>query len=128
MLNDKREQEKVYLKKMLEENEKEKSKKLAQEEKERLEDVAAQEEHARMLDKQQADREFEFGQREKRAQDFMNRMASTVIAQQNSRQDAENEQIHKYEQERELRLRLEDEKRMNLAKKRQIETREYLYR
>jgi hypothetical protein len=43
-------------------------------------------------------------------------MASTVIAQQNSRQDAENEQIHKYEQERELRLRLEDEKRMNLAK------------
>lgn len=41
MLNDKREQEKVYLKKMLEENEKEKSKKLAQEEKERLEDVAA---------------------------------------------------------------------------------------
>lgn len=41
MLNDKREQEKVYLKKMLEENEKEKAKKLAQEEKERLEDVAA---------------------------------------------------------------------------------------
>jgi len=44
-----------------------------------------------MLDKQQADREHEFAQREKRAQDFMNRMASTVIAQQNSRQATENE-------------------------------------
>lgn len=51
MLNDKREQEKMYLKKMLEENEKEKSKKLAIEERDRLEDIAAQEEHARMLDK-----------------------------------------------------------------------------
>jgi len=58
----------------------------------------------------------------------MNRMASTVIAGQNAKEAAENEQIHKYEQERELRLRLEDEKRMNLAKQRQIETREYLYR
>jgi len=51
MLTDKREQEKMYLKKMLEENEKEKSKKTAIEERDRLEDVAAQEEHARMLDK-----------------------------------------------------------------------------
>jgi len=91
MLNDKREQEKMYLKKMLEENEKEKAKKVAQEERERVEDVEAQEENARMLDKQQKDRENEFGAREKRAQNFMNRMASTVIASQNARQATEDE-------------------------------------
>jgi len=64
---------------MLEENDREKAKKLVVLEKDRRLDVEAQEEHARMLDKQQADREHEFQQRERRAQEFMNRMASTVI-------------------------------------------------
>jgi len=128
MLNDKREQEKSYLQKMLEENDRERAKKDAQLEKERLEDVAAQEEHARMLDKQQADRENEFKARENRAQLFMNRMASTVIEAQNTRQAQEDANIHKYELEREMRMRLEDEKKIEIAKMRKLEMREYLYR
>jgi len=70
---------------MLEENDREKAKKTIALEHERRLDVEAQEEHARMLDKQQADREHEFQQRERRAQEFMNRMASTVIEGQNTK-------------------------------------------
>ena len=52
MLTNKREQEKLYLKKMLEENAQERARKNADIERERLEDVQAQENHAAMLDKQ----------------------------------------------------------------------------
>ena len=48
-------------------------------EKERLEDVRAQEEYSKMLERQEQDRHNEFQSREKRAQDFMNKMADTVI-------------------------------------------------
>lgn len=85
MLSDKREQEKLYLQKMLEENTRERARKNLDQEREREEDIEAQANHAAMLDKQQADRENEFKMRERRAQEFMNRMASTVIVQQNMR-------------------------------------------
>lgn len=52
--------------------------------------------------------------RERRAQEFMNRMASTVISRQNARQQQEDDNIHKYEVEREMRMRAEDEKRLEL--------------
>jgi len=48
-------------------------------------DVDAQIEYGRMLDKQEADRIREFKQREARAQNFMNTLASTVIAKQQDR-------------------------------------------
>jgi len=65
---------------MLDENTRERARKNTETERERVEDIEAQANHAAMLDKQQADRENEFKQRERRAQEFMNRMASTVIA------------------------------------------------
>jgi len=51
MLFDKRDQEKLYLKKMMEENARNKAKKNEVLECERIEDVQAQENHAAMLDK-----------------------------------------------------------------------------
>ena len=48
-------------------------------EKERQEDIKAQQEYTRMLEKQEQDRINEFKAREQRAQEFMNRMADTVI-------------------------------------------------
>lgn len=51
MLCDKRDQEKLYLKKMMEENARNKAKKNEHIEMERVEDIQAQENHAAMLDK-----------------------------------------------------------------------------
>lgn len=111
---------------MLEENAREKARKNADCERERVEDIEAQANHAAMLDKQQADRENEFSMRERRAQEFMNRMASTVIVQQNMKQKQEDDNIHKYEVEREMRMRLEDEKRLELILQRKSDMRSYL--
>ena len=48
-------------------------------------DVQAQYEYGQMLDKQEADRLREFRERESRAQNFMNTLASDVIGRQQAR-------------------------------------------
>jgi len=111
---------------MLTENEKHKAKALAERERERLEDVRAQEEYARMLDKQEQDRLNEVKQREQRAQEFMNRMADTVIKNMDSRAREEEEKIRRYELEKELRERMADEAKNNKHKTEQQRMREYL--
>lgn len=50
--------------------------------------------------------------REKRAQEFMNKMADTVIKNMDEKQRMEDEMIRKYEMEKELRERMEDERKM----------------
>lgn len=77
---EKRRQEKEYLQRMLLENERNKKKAENQRVEEMKADVLAQEEYAKMLDKQEADRIREFKQRELRAQNFMNHLATTVIS------------------------------------------------
>lgn len=96
---------------MLLENEanKAKAQKVAAMEKEA--DVDALLEYGRMLDKQEADRQREFEQRERRAQEFMNNLASRVIHGQQARKHVEDEKLARFEYEREMRLRLEDERR-----------------
>ena len=69
-----------------------------------------------MLEKQEQDRANEFSSREQRAQDFMNRMAGTVIKQMDDRQRDEDDKIRKYELEKEMRDRMEDERRMMAVK------------
>lgn len=51
-----------------------------EEARQREEDARAQDEYARMLDKQDQDRSDEMKLREQRAQDFMNKMADSVLA------------------------------------------------
>lgn len=77
----------------------------AAQEKERLDDLRAQEEYTRMLDKQEADRQNEMKSREKRAQDFMNKMADNVLKKMSDRQKFEEEMLAKYDNEREMRQR-----------------------
>ena len=102
---EKRKQEREYLQKMLEENDKNKQRMKAAQEKERLDDLRAQEEYTRMLDKQEADRQNEMKSREKRAQDFMNKMADNVLKKMSDRQKFEEEMLAKYDNEREMRQR-----------------------
>lgn len=64
-----------------------------------------------MLEKQEQDRINEFKAREKRAQEFMNKMADTVIKNMDNRQKEEDDKIRRYEVEKELRERMEEERR-----------------
>lgn len=79
-----------------------------------------------MLDKQEQDRLNEVKAREQRAQEFMNRMADTVIKNMDNRAREEEEKIRKYELEKELRERMTDEQKMNKMKTEQQRMREYL--
>lgn len=126
MLLEKRRQEKEYLQKMLTENEKQKAKTQAEKERERLEDIKAQQEYARMLDKQEQDRINEFKSREKRAQEFMNRMADTVIKNMDSRAKEEEDKIRRYEMEKEMRERMDDERKFSKMKQEQQRMRDFL--
>ena len=58
----------------------------------------------------------------------MNRMAGTVIKQMDERQKEEDEKIRKYEMEKEMRDRLEDERRMRAIKDQQDQMRGFLNR
>lgn len=126
MLMEKRRQEKEYLQKMLTENERQKAKAAIERERERQEDIKAQQEYTRMLEKQEQDRINEFKAREQRAQEFMNRMADTVIRNMDDKQREEEDKIRRYEMEKEMRERLEDEKRMKKLKDEQRRMREFL--
>lgn len=79
-----------------------------------------------MLDKQEADRQREFKNREARAQNFMNTLASEVIGKQQARVRAEQEALMKYEMEKEMRARLQDERRMERERKEKEQMRELL--
>lgn len=96
---------------MLEENDRNKQRIKAQQELERNEDLRAQQEYSRMLDKQEADRSNEMKSREKRAQDFMNKMADNVLQKMADRQRFEEDMLAKYDNEKEMRQRQLEEKR-----------------
>ena len=79
-----------------------------------------------MLEKQEQDRLNEFKAREKRAQEFMNRMADTVIKNMDDRARDEEDKIRRYEMEKEMRERMEDERRFNKVKSEQQRMRDFL--
>ena len=95
--------------KIMEENDKNKILQVKLKEKERLKDVASQEAYARMLDRQEQDRKNEINAREKRAQDFMNRMADGVLKEMDKNQQKEDEMIEKYMKVYDLKERKKEE-------------------
>lgn len=111
---------------MLTENDRQKVISLKEKERQRVEDVHAQEEYTRMLDKQEQDRLNEFKAREQRAQEFMNKMADTVIRKMDDKAKQEEDKIRRYEMEKELRERMEDERRFVKVKTEQEKMRDFL--
>jgi len=108
-------QEKEYLFKVLAENEE--NKKIQQEnlKKERLEDIKICEEYAQVLDKQEQDRANYFKNKEKKANEFSKKMADTVIKDMEERFKREEENIRKYQQEKDVREKdAEDVKKRNI--------------
>lgn len=102
---------------MLCENEANKQQANATKQAEMRADVEAQIEYGKMLDRQEADRLREFKAREARAQNFMNVLATDVLAKQQNRIMHEKEALQAYEMEKEMRARLEDERRQERERK-----------
>lgn len=102
---------------MLEENDRNNEIKRKDREKARLEDVNMQKAYAAMLDKQEQDRQNEIAAREQRAQEFMNRMADGVLKDMDQAQRREDQMIQKYQRDREMRLRREEEKKARQAQR-----------
>lgn len=108
MLLEKRAQERDYLQKMLEENEKHKANMKQHEERERQQDVAAQDAYSKMLEQQELDRINEIQRRENRAQEFMGRMADTVLKEMDNKQRDEEDKIKRFEMEKEQQDRFNE--------------------
>lgn len=72
-----------------------------------------------MIEKQEADRSREMKSREARAQDFMNKMADNVLTKMEARQKFEDDMLARYENEKELRERAQEEARQLKLKNQQ---------
>lgn len=79
-----------------------------------------------MLEKQAQDRNNERNKREKRAQDFMNKMADSVLQKMANRQKYEDDMLARYNNERELRMRQIEEKRAERIRQEQEKMRSFL--
>lgn len=113
---EKRKQERDYLQKMLYENEMNKKRQKDDDEQKRLEDLKAQDEYSKMLEKQEMDRVNEMKRREARAQEFQNKMADNVLTKMDAKQKFEDQMLARYENEREMRHRQMEERRMQRQK------------
>ena len=123
---EKRRQERDYLQTMLHENELQKKYQQDEQEKERLEDIKAQEAYNRMLEQQEKDRAKEIADREKRAQEFMGRMADTVIKNMDAKQREEEDKIRQYEMEKEMADRRHDSRAQRRREEEKRKMREFL--
>ena len=65
-----------------------------------------------MLEKQEGDRQLEMKERERRAQEFMNKMADNVLQKMDKKQKFEDDMLLRYENEREMRQRQIEERRL----------------
>jgi hypothetical protein len=125
-VQERRQQEKEYLQRMLEENELQKKRQQQDAEMERLEDIKAQEAYNAMLEQQERDRANEVAERERRAQEFMGKMADTVIKNMDAKQREEEDKIRQYEMEREMQDRRHDDRANRRMEEEKRKMREFL--
>lgn len=104
-------EEKAHLQKVLSENEENKRRLMEQAMEEKRADIKAQEELTRLVEKQEADREREIRAREDRTKKFMAMMSDTVVKDQKQQIFEEEQKILRHYQDREMKERVEDEKK-----------------
>ncbi|MDR3581660.1 MAG: hypothetical protein P4L67_00085 [Candidatus Pacebacteria bacterium] len=122
----KKEMERTYHKKMMEENEMNKRKQLDSENELREQEKKDLVEYTKVLDQQESDRLEEIRSRERKTQELMNRMADTVIKELDKKRDEDEQKVVRYQQEKELRDRMDDDERLRRIKENQKEMRLYL--
>jgi hypothetical protein len=120
LANQKRDEERLALKKLLEENEENRLKTLEENKRLKAEEVRSQQETIRLMEKQENDRANEVKARELRSKKLMGIMEQTVIKDQKLQILEEERKLLKYYQDRENK-EIEDEnarkKRLNDMKK-----------
>lgn len=109
---ERKELERNTLKKMMQENEENKRKQLEMEKMEKAKDTKQMENYSKMLEKQEQDRLDEIQSREKKTQELMKHMANTVLKDLDKKRSVEEQKIMKYQQEKELREKTDDEERL----------------
>jgi len=106
-----KQQERDYLQKVLRENEENKIKQMENLKREREEDVKICDEYAKVLDKQEKDRENYFKNKEKKANEFSKKIAETVIKDMDEKQRREEENIRKFQIDKEIKEKEDDERK-----------------
>lgn len=71
----------------------------------------------RVLARKEDDVNREFAARERRAQEFMNRLAGTVIKNQSQKLAEEEQNLARYQLEKEMRERMLEQRRMEQERK-----------
>ena len=79
-----------------------------------------------MLEQQEKDRAKEIAERERRAQEFMGRMADTVLKDKDQKDREEEQKIRQYEMEKEMEDKRQDEKAMKKRQEEKKRMREFL--
>lgn len=100
---DKKIKEKEALQKTLKDNELNKIRVTEALKKEREEDIQIMQEYARVLDKQEQDRVEYFKSIERNANNFMSKMATTVLKERNDKNKEDEERMNKFLAEKERR-------------------------
>eukprot|EP00744_Colponema_vietnamica_P001829 GILI01002980.1.p1 GENE.GILI01002980.1~~GILI01002980.1.p1 ORF type:complete len:521 (+),score=186.80 GILI01002980.1:118-1680(+) len=122
----KKEDERNYLKRVLEENERNRIEKERRKQEQMMADIESAKEFVRILDKQEASREAALKAREDKQKALMARMKDTVVKMQEDQSKLDAERAMRHQAEREARLKeQEEEKRRKLEESRQ-NTKAYL--
>jgi hypothetical protein len=100
---DKKIKEKEALQKTLKDNELNKIRLTEALKKEREEDIQIMHEYARVLDKQEQDRVEYFNSIERNANNFMSKMAATVLKEKNDKNREDEERMNKFLADKERR-------------------------
>src|SRR4051812_45160910 len=101
---------------MLDENEEFKRRQQELLHRERLDDIDAMKEYTRILDKQEQDRADYFKKCENRQKDAMNRMANTVIKEQDAKLKEDEEKCKRWQEDKERRDQEEEDRRKKYVK------------
>lgn len=121
----KRNLEKDALQKTLRENEENKRIQALMREKEKLEDIRSIEEYTRVLEKQENERKLYFKNIENKSSNFLAKMSQTVLKDIENKNQAENERIKKYEQEKEERLLAQEKRKLEEIKMKKQELKKF---
>ena len=125
-LQHKRELEKEYQRKMMEENELNKKRQREEDAIRRQQEKTDMKNYIDFMDKQEADQLKQAKEKELRTQTLMSQMANKTIKEIDKKRMEEEEKAYRYQQENELRDKLDEEERLRRVKEGQDNMREFL--
>lgn len=93
--------------------------------KEKLEDIRSIEEYTKVLEKQENERKLYFKNIENKSSNFLAKMSQTVLKDIENKNQAENERVKKYEQEKEERLLAQEKRKLEELKVKKQELKKF---